>query len=290
MTTSMLLTLGCKKSGPNPAPNPSGTAACQLSFWKATETANPFSFAYTSQGKIAKSKVFTNGNSQPPTVIVFEYDAQNRLVKTYDSLGVALNNEFTETTVYSAHNAAGYPLKALRKFTNTNRRLAELDFVYNGKNNVVKAVMQFFDLNDKLYSKDTVNFYYDSNENFVKGTANTRLNGTRGEYAGIELEDYDSKPSFYGSLGVEFNLQRVAASGDAYAAAGYYGYYLYSPSAHNPGKVYLHNQGLDNRGDYLTYSYEYDAATGYPTKISFTNTSGGVTRGPGFAEARYACK
>lgn len=288
--SSFISMTSCRKDDSGSTNNPSGNKGCKLVFWKATEVAQPFKFEYNSVGKISRSRVFSNGNGAPPNVTIYEYTPQNQLLRTFDSVNVAANNEFTSTIYYSDYNNSGYPLKAVNKLVKSGRRFAELEFEYNSKNNVTRAIIQIFDGNDKPYRKDTAHFYYDNNENFIKGTANTVLNGVRKEYIGIEAEGYDTKPCFYGSLGIEPQVQRIAASNDAYMAAGYYAYYLYSPSANNPGKVYLHNQGTDNKGDYLTYTYIYDPVTDYPSSISFTNTQLGVTRGPSNAEARYECK
>ena len=281
----------CKKSSTTPGggntPPVTGTKTCQLAFWKATETANPYFFEYASSAKLVKARVYTNGNGQPPTTTQFEYDNQNRLTRSYDSAALGANNQYTTTTVYSNYNAAGYPLHAVAGVK--AHRDYETDFLYNTKNSITRAIIQSFDMNDALYSRDTVEFTYDANENFLSGIALTRVNGIRTRLTGIEIEGYDTKPNFYKSLGNEFNIHRVA-NADAITAAGYYGYYLYMPSANNPLKVYLHNQGTDNKGDYLTYTYEYDASSGLPSKISFTNTSGGITRGPGLATANYTCK
>jgi hypothetical protein len=281
----------CKKSttppGGGTTPPVTGAKTCQLSFWKATETANPYFFEYSSTGKLAKARVYTNGNSNPPNTTQFEYDSQNRLTRSYDSAALALNNQYTSITVYSDYNAAGYPLHSIERVK--AHRDYETDYEYNAKNSITRAIIQTFDINDALYSRDTVAFTYDATENFLSGIALTLVNGVRTRVTAFEVEGYDTKSNFYKSLGNEFNLHRIA-NADAMTAAGYYGYSLYMPSANNPLKVYLHNQGLDNKGDYLTYTYEYDASTGLPSKISFMNTSGGLTRGPGFATALYTCK
>lgn len=281
----------CKKSttppGGGTTPPVTGSKTCQLSFWKATETANPYFFEYNSAGKLSKARVYSNGNGNPPNTTQFEYDSQNRLTRSYDSVSLAANNQYTSTTVYSSYNAAGYPQHSIESVK--AHRDYETDYTYNAKNNITRAIIQTFDMNDALYSRDTVNFYYDAGDNFLSAAANVKANGVRTIITGIEIEGYDTKSNFYKSLGIEFNLHRIA-NADAMTAAGYYGYYLYMPSANNPLKVYLHNQGPGNKGDYLTYTYEYDAGTGLPSKISFTNTSGGITRGPGMATAGYTCK
>lgn len=287
MIGSLLLAASCKKNNSTPPVNPPSTNACQLIQWKATEVANLLFFEYTDNGKLIKARIFTNGTSLPASTTQFEYDAQNRLTKSYDSASVAANNQYTTITTYSNYTAAGYPQHSVESVK--AHRDYETDYVYNAKNNITRAIIQSYDGKDVLYSKDTVYYLYDANENFISGTALTRVNGIRAAVTGIEIEGYDTKPGFYKSLGVEFNLHRIANS-DALSAAGYFAYYLYMPSANNPLKVYLHNQGLNDKGDYLTYTYEYNAGTGMPDKISFTNTSGGITRGPGFATAVFRCK
>ena len=281
----------CKKSttppGGGTTPPVTGAKTCQLVLWKATETANPYFFEYTSSGKIAKARIYTNGVAQPPSTTQFEYDSQNRLTRSYDSAGLAANNQYTSTTVYSNYNAAGYPQHSVERVK--AHRDYETDYEYDTKNNITRAIIQTFDMNDALYSRDTAEFSYDANGNFISGAALAKVNGIRSRVIAFEVEGYDTKTNFYKSLGNEFNLHRIA-SADALTAAGYFGYYLYMPSANNPLKVYLHNQGPGNKGDYLTYTYEYDAGTGLPSKISFMNTSGGVTRGPGIATASYTCK
>jgi len=281
----------CKKndSAPSVPPpiTPPAAASCLLVKWTATSVANPNFFEYAPNGKLIKSRVYSNGVSLPPSTTVFDYDGNNRLTRSYDSAAMVANNQYTTVTTYSNYTAAGYPQHSIER--TTAHRDYETDFTYNAKNSIVQAVIQTYDGNDALYSKDTVDFLYDANENFLKGSARTRLNGTRGVYTAIEIEGYDTHPNFYKSLGAEYNLHRIANS-DAFTAAGYFSYYLYMPAANNPLKVFLHNQGLTDKGDYLTYSYEYDGGTKLPSKISYTNTSGGITRGPSLATALFNCK
>ena len=237
----LLFILGsCKKSNPSSPVTPTPAKDCKLIKWNATEVADPNVFEYTSSGKLAKVRVFTNGLNQPPVTTQFEYDAQNRLINSYDSASIANDNEYSALTTYSNYNAAGYPQHSLERVK--SHRDYETDYVYNARNSITKAIIQTFDGSDALYSKDTVDFIYDNRENFLKAVANVKQNGTRESITGIEIEGYDDNPCFYNSLGLEFNLHRIANSG-AIFAAGYYGYYLYMPSANNPLKVFLHNQG-----------------------------------------------
>jgi hypothetical protein len=284
----LLMLAACKKNTPAAPPvTPPATSTCQLVKWMATETANPIFFEYAGNGKLIKTRIYTNGNAQPPSTTMFEYDGSNRLIRSYDSAGNVANNQYTTITTYSNHTAAGFPQHSVER--TKSHRDYETDYVYNAKNNIVQAIVQTYDINDALYSKDTADYLYSSDENFLKGSARTVLNGTRAVYTAIEIEGYDTHPNFYKSPGTEFNLHRIANT-NAYSAAGYFGYYLYMPSNNNPLKVFLHNQGTNDKGDYLTYTYEYDANTKLPSKISFTNTSGGIERGPSLAAAIYNCK
>ncbi len=282
-----IIQFSCKKNNPLPPTPPPGTSTCQLVKWTATEAANPYFFEYAGNGNLIKARIYKNGTTQPPSTTQFEYDANNRLTRSYDSATMAADNQYTTITSYSNYNAAGYPQHSVER-TKAHRDY-ETDYVYNGKGNVIQAIIQTYDINDALYSKDTVDYLYDAGENFIKGSARTKLNGTRAVYTAIEIEGYDTRTNFYKSLGTVFNLHRIANS-DAFTAAGYFEYYLYMPSANNPLKVFLHNQGPNDKGDYLTYTYEYDANTNLPSKISFTNTSGGITRGPSLANANFNCK
>lgn len=285
--TGLCFTTGCKKNNPPLPNNPGQEGYCKIIFWKATEVANPYYFEYAANGKLIKSRIFTNGSYQTPNTTQFEYDAQNRLSISYDSASAKANNEYTTITTYSNYTSSGYPQHSIER-TKAHRDY-ETDYVYNAKNSITQAVIQTYDGKDALYSKDTVDYFYDAKENFLKGVAHVIVNGLRTIVTGIEIEGYDANPNFYKSLGNEFNLHRIANS-DPLTASGYFAYYLYMPSANNPLKVYLHNQGANDKGDYLTYSYEYDPATKLPSRISFTNTSGGTTRGPGIATAIYDCK
>lgn len=280
----------CKKSTavvPSPPVNPPTTSNCRLAQWRASETADPFFFEYAGNGKLLQSRVYKNGLANPPSTTVFVYDGSNRLTSSYDSAAFAANNQYTSITTYSNYNNAGYPQHSMERVK--AHRDYETDYVYDAGNRITRAIVQSFDMNDALYSKDTVDYLYDANGNFLQGLAHTVLNGTRAVYTAIEIEGYDTKPNFYKSLGAEFNLHRIANS-DAYTAAGYYGYYLYMPSANNPLKVYLHNQGTGSKGDFLTYTYDYDSKTNLPSKITYTNTSGGIVRGPAAAFVLYICK
>jgi hypothetical protein len=286
-----VINFSCKKDKTTPpvAPpaTPPDTSTCQLVKWMATETANPYFFEYGTNGKLIKARIYTNGTSLPPSTTLFEYDGNSRLTRSYDSAAMVANNQYTTITSYSGYTVAGYPQHSVER--TTAHRDYETDYVYNAKNNIIRAIVQTYDMNDVLYSKDTADFLYDANENFLKGSAHTKLNGIRDVYTAIEIEGYDTQPNFYRSLGTEFNLHRIANS-DAFTAAGYFSYYLYMPSANNPLKVFLHNQGPNDKGDYLTYTYAYQANTKLPSKISYTNTSGGITRGPSLAAAVYNCK
>lgn len=284
----LLMLAACKKNAPAVPPvTPPATSTCQLVKWMATETANPIFFEYAGNGKFIKTRIYTNGNAQPPSTTLFEYDGNSRLIRSYDSAGNVANNQYTTITTYSNYTTAGYPQHSVER-TKAHRDY-ETDYVYNAKNNIIQAIVQTYDMNDALYSRDTVDYLYDTNENFLKGSARTTLNGIRAAYTAIEIEGYDAQPNFYKSVGIAFNLHRIA-NADAYTAAGNFAYYIYMPSANNPLKVFLHNQGTNNKGDYLTYSYEYDANTKLPSKINYTNTSGGITRGPSQASATYNCK
>ncbi|MCC6287985.1 MAG: hypothetical protein IT249_08870 [Chitinophagaceae bacterium] len=287
-TLFFLLALSaCKKNNSTPPVTPPATNTCQLVKWMATETANPYFFEYAGTGKLLKARIYTNGISLPPSTTLFEYDGNNRLTRSYDSAGSAANNQYSAITTYSNYNAAGYPQHSLEK-TKAHRDY-ETDYVYNAKNNIIQAIVQTYDMNDAPYSKDTVDYLYDAKENFIKGSARTTLNGARAVYTAIEIDGYDTQPNFYKSLATEFNLHRIA-NANAYTAAGYFAYYLYMPSANNPLKVFLHNQGTNSKGDYLTYTYQYDATTKLPSAISYTNTSGGIIRGTSQATAIYNCK
>ena len=287
----LLVSLGaCKKTTTSPGggPTPPVTSkACQLVFWKATETAYPTSFEYNAAGKITKSRWFPNGTQLRPLTRIFSYNAQNQLTGIMDSVGTG--EPLNMNTSFADYTAAGYPQKATHKFGATPS--VDLEFEYDSRNNISKKIFLFYDNSGKaILPKDTMNFYYNADGNIIKETAITTLNGVRREYIMLEAEGYDSKPNFYKSLGNEYNfLYHYNRGGEGYLNLGDY---TYSTSANNAGRVYLHNQGTDdsNKGDYLTYSYEYDAATGLPSNISFTNTSGGITRGPGIATANYNCK
>lgn len=287
MAFVFLMLVACKKNSPAPPVNPPAISTCQLVKWMATETANPIFFEYAGNGKLIKTRIYTNGNAQPSSTTMFEYDGSNRLTRSYDSVAMVVNNQYSAITTYSNYTAAGLPQHSVER-TKAHRDY-ETDYVYNAKSNIVQAIVQTYDMNDVLYSKDTVEYLYNSEENFLKGSARTVLNGTRTVYTAIEIEGYDTHPNLYKSLGTEFNLHRIANT-DALSAAGYFGYYLYMPSTNNPLKAFLHNQGINNKGDYLTYTYEYNANTKLPSKISFTNTSGGIERGPSLATAIYNCK
>ncbi len=280
-----ILFLSCKKNSSSSNPPPGNNSKhCELVFWKATDVAYPTYFEYNSNGKLVKTRWFSNGPSVTPLTRIFEYNAQNQLINIYDSTPNAMSVSF------SNYNTGGYPQKAI--YNSNGIRQAEFEFEFDSKNNISKKIVQHFSNNGTPFPiKDTMKSYYDAGGNVIKETAITKLNGIRREYILLEAEGYDTKPNFYKSLGNEFNfLYRYNRSGEGFLNLGDY---IYSMSANNPGRVYLHNQDLtddNNKGDYLTYSYEYDAATGYPSKISFTNTSGGVTRGPGLATVNYNCK
>ncbi len=287
----LLTAVACKKSATPPGggttPPVTGTKPCQLIFWKATETAYPTYFEFNAAGKITKSRWFSNGGALAPLTRIFTYNAQNQLTSIADSVGAG--QPANMVTSFSNYTAAGYPLKATHKFG--TKVSADLEFEYDSRNNISRKIFQNYDNSgNPILPRDTMNFYYNAEGNITKETAITKLNGIRREYIMLEAEGYDTKPNFYKSLGNEYNyLYRYNRSGEGFFNLGDY---TYSISTNNAGKVYLHNQGTDdgNKGDYLTYTYEYDTGTGLPSKISFMNTSGGLTRGPGFATAVYTCK
>ncbi len=286
----LFLFCACKKSTlvvPSPPPNPPATSSCQLVQWKSSETADPLFFEYAGSGKLLKARAFKNGIGNPPSTTVFVYDGSNQLTSSYDSAAFAANDQYTSITTYSNFSSAGYPQHSVERVK--AHRDYETDFVYDGANRITRATIQSYDMNDAPYSKDTVDYVYDAKGNFLQGLAHTALNGIRAVYTAVEIEGYDAKPNFYKSLGTEFNLHRIANS-DAYSAAGYFGYYLYMPSANNPLKVFLHNQGTGSKGDFLTYTYDYESKTNLPSKITYTNTSGGIVRGPATASVLYNCK
>lgn len=272
---------------PPVTPPPAGSKTCQLVFWKATENAYPAYFEYNIAGKLNKSRWFANGPNIPPLTRIFSYNAQNQLTGIVDSVGAAEPPNMV--TSFTGYTAAGYPLKATLKFN--NKLFVDMEFEYDSRNNISRKILQHYDNGTIAVSpKDTMNFYYNADGNIIKETAITKLNGVRHEYILLEAEGYDKKQNFYKSLGNEYNyLYRYNRNGEGFLNLGDY---MYSTSANNPGRVYLHNQGTEdsNKGDYLTYTYEYDASTSLPSKISFMNTSGGITRGPGFAAAVYSCK
>jgi hypothetical protein len=281
----------CKKSS---SPTGGGTTPvippakyCQLVCWKATESAYPTYFEFNAAGKMIKSRWYPNGIQLRPLTRIFSYNNQNQLTSIMDSVGTG--EPLNMNTSFSDYNGAGCPQKANHRFG--NKPYADLEFVYDSKNNISKKIFLFYDNSgNPVLPKDSMNFYYNADGNIIKETAITKLNGIRREYILLEAEGYDTKLNFYKSLGNEYNLlYRYNRGGDSYLSLGDY---TYSISANNPGKVYLHNQSTDDsdKGDYLSYTYEYDAVTGLPAKISFMNTSGGITRGPGFATAIYNCK
>jgi hypothetical protein len=275
----------CKKSSTSTSPTPIAPAkTCQLIFWKATEVASPTYFEYNSNGKLSKSRWFSNGLFSLPTTRVFEYNTQNQIVKIADSVPNAMSVNFLN------YNTAGYPLKAI--YNNGINKESEFEYEYDSKNNISIKTVQFFNnAGTPVGKKDSLKFYYNAAGNMIKETAITSFNGIRREYILLEVEGYDTKPNFYKSLGNEFNfLYRYNRNGEGHLNQGDY---IYSMCTNNPSKVYLHNQDLtddSNKGDYLTYTYEYDAITGYPSKISFTYTQLGVTRGPSFATVNFSCK
>ncbi len=265
---SSLLVSSCKKE--KTAGNNTGgaTGTCKLVFFKFSERAPVWNFEYNGAGKLAKTRYFSNGAFMPTTRL-FAYDAQNRLTRIADS---ASNDYYTD---FLAHNSAGNPTKALSK--SMNKKIIEIEFIYDARQNISKKVFQFYDVNEQLLNRrDTLTYNYDAKGNVTKETAITPLNGIRREYILLEAEGYDDKISYYKTLGLEFNLlYRYNRSGE-----GTYnlGEYIYGICANNPGKVYLHNQGTDdnNKGDYLTYSYEYNS-DGYPSKISQTYNASSTT-------------
>ncbi len=277
-----LLISACKKDtggGNNNVGGNNNPGSCLLTQFQFTGVGPSWYFEYNAQGKLAKTRYFNGGTS---VTRVFEYNTQNMLTKIYDSAFAS-----TYYTDFSGHTPAGNPGIALSRIN--NKKQVEITFAYDAKGNVGKKIFQFFDINEMPLSiKDTLQFYYDTNGNIIKETALTRLNGIRREYIILEAEGYDNKVSFYKSLGIEFSLMyRYNRLGE-----GPYnlGEYIYGPCTNNPGKVYLHNQAItddSNKGDYLTYSYEY-GDKGYPSKISYTYTNSSTTNP--IAQSRFAYK
>lgn len=274
--------IACKKqSGTTNNTGGGNNGTCLLTQFQFGGFGPFWNFEYNTKGKLSKTRYFSNGPILPATR-VFEYDGENRLVKITDSSSPAYYTEF------SAHSPTGNPTSAIAKFN--NKKAVQINFVYDGKDNIIKKIFQFYDINEVLSpAKDTLQFYYDGNGNITKETVITTLNGVKREYILLEAEGYDNKTSFYKSLGKEFNfLYRFNRSGE-----GTYnlGEYIYGISANNPGKVFLHNQGTDdmNKGDYLTYVYEYNS-NGYPSKISQSLTNSTTTYPATQSRLLYECK
>jgi hypothetical protein len=283
--TAILFTHCKKDSSSKPVNNNDSVTCNKLNFFQFADNPNPWFFEYNSKGKLSKTRWYPNGPYRPVTKI-FEYDTDTRLAKIYDSLADA-----GSYTSFSGYNASGAPVKALEK--SMNKKIVELEFIYDSKTgNIIKKVFQFFDGNEvAIPVKDTMLIYYDLNTNNVtRETAITNFNGVRREYILLEADGYDNKPSYYKSLGNEFAyLYRWNRGGEGFLNQGFY---LFSPNANNPGRVYLHNQNVTDdkdKGDYISYSYQY-GANGYPVKFTHTYTNPGGTNPGGRDSISYSCK
>ncbi len=265
----ILLNISCKKKDTNPQ-------ICKLITLSGTKLSPPYYYEYNINDKISKWKAYSY-------VTIYEYNSQNQLVKTYDRTSAALNQTLNNAIYYSNYNSNGYPLKALWKYENFNRRIAEIDFSYDNNNHITKTIRQLFDENDNVYKKDTANFYYDNDGNFLKGSINIKANGLWTEVITIKAENYDSKPSYNKSLGLEYQLQSMANTRFSLPELQFF--YL---TTNNPGKIYIY--GIDNKADNFIYQYEYDSMTGYPTEISTTSTISGITNDPVSLQTKYNCK
>jgi hypothetical protein len=285
---AVVLLSNCKKDAgsTNGGGDSTNVTNCnKLIFFRFADNPNPWFFEYNAKGKLLKTRWFPNRLYAPVTKI-FQYDVDGHLTKIYDSL--AATNTYTAFTGY---NAKGDALKATE--ISDGKKIMELEFFYDAKTGYInKKVFQFFDMKEiPVPVKDTMLIYYDPvTSNVIKETAITNFNGIRREYILLEAEGYDNKTSFYKSLGNEFNyLYRWNRGGEGFLNQGFY---LFSPTANNPGKVYLHNQNItdnNNKGDYITYTYQYNA-NGYPEKFTHTYTTQAGTKPGGNNTISYNCK